>query len=62
MALGNQGQIGPLRLPTSGMLRLSALQQNKNAPYSIEYLVIAGAGGGGAGAGGGGGGGGGAGG
>ena len=28
MALGNQGQIGPYRLPTSGMLRLSTLQQS----------------------------------
>jgi len=27
MALGNQGQIGPYRGPTSGMLRLSSLQQ-----------------------------------
>jgi hypothetical protein len=51
MALGNQGQIGPYRAPTSGMLRLSSLQQD--APYSVEYLVVAGGGGGSARAGGG---------
>ena len=47
MALGNQGQIGPLRPPTSGMLRLSTLQQNKAQPYFVEYLLVgSGAGGG----------------
>ena len=44
MALGNQGQIGPYRVPTSGMLRLSTLQQG--GPYSVDYLIAAGGGGG----------------
>ena len=55
MALGNQGQIGPVRAPTSGMIRLSTLQQNKNQPYAVQALVIGGGGGGGYNSGGGGG-------
>ena len=57
MALGNQGQIGPARAPTSGMLRLSTLQQNKNEPYPVQALVVGGGGGANGGAGGNGGGG-----
>ena len=45
MALGNQGQIGPFRAPTSGMLRISTLQQAKSQPNIAQVLIVAGGGG-----------------
>lgn len=51
--IGNSGQIGPYRGPTSGMIRLQQVQQAP--PYTAQFLLVGGGGGGnggGAGAGG----------